>query len=242
MAHRRQKSKRWIRRALLGLAAVPALYLLAALLGSLIPVNSGWREPDKGVTIYLADNGIHGDIIMPAVAEGLDWHPLLPRRDFAAPDPAAQWVAFGSGEERVYLETPRWRDIRARTIWSGLTGGKRVMHVEWVGNPGYAAREIRLRPEEYRRLWAAIRSDFALDANGRPQRLTHPGYGPADAFYRATGKASAIRTCNSWLANRLRLAGVKTSLWPPFVQGLVWRYREAGAMPAKAGISGTPGA
>ena len=135
-------------------------------------------------------------------------------------------MAFGSGEERVYLETPRWRDIKPRTVWSALAGGKRVMHVEWVGDPAYAVRAIRLRPEEYRRLWAAIRSDFALDASGRPQRIAHPGYGPADAFYRATGKASAVRTCNSWVADRLRLAGVKTSLWPPFVQGLVWRYRK----------------
>ena len=222
---RRQKSKRWIGRALLALAAIPAFYLLAALLGSLIPVNRGWQEPDKGVTIYLADNGIHGDIIMPAVAQGLDWHPLLPRRDFAAPDRGARWVAFGSGEERVYLETPQWRDIKPKTIWSALAGGKRVMHVEWVGNPRYAGRAIRLRSAEYRRLWAAIRSDFALDAGGRPQRLAHPGYGASDAFYRATGKANAIRTCNSWAAARLRLAGVKTSLWPPFVQGLVWRYR-----------------
>ena len=218
-----------MRRVLLGLAAIPALYLLAALLGSLIPVNSGWREPDEGITIYLADNGIHADLILPAAAAGLDWHPLVPQRDFAAPDPAARWVAFGSGEERVYLETPRWRDIRARTIWSGLTGGSRVMHVEWVGDPGYSARQIRLRPEEFRRLWAAIRSDFARDARGRTQRLAHPGYGPADAFYRATGKASALRTCNSWAADRLRLAGVKTSAWPPFVQGLRWRYRETGA-------------
>ena len=25
--------------------------------------------------------------------------------------------------------------------------------------------------------------------------------------------------------DKLRLAGVKTSLWPPFEQGLLWRYR-----------------
>ena len=145
-------------------------------------------------------------------------------------------MAFGSGEQRVYLETPRWRDIKPATIWSALTGGKRVMHVEWVREPSYAAREIHLRPEEYRRLWAAVRGDFALDAASRPQHIAAPGYGCCDAFYRATGKASAIRTCNSWAANRLRLAGVKTSLWPPFVQGLVWRYRKAGVVPAKAGI------
>lgn len=230
MARRRRKTKRWMRwarRIGLALAAVPALYLLAALLGSMIPVNRGWQEPDQGITIYLADNGIHADIIMPAVAGGLDWRPLLPKRDFSAAPPAAQWVAFGSGEERVYLETPRWRDIKPQTVWSALSGGKRVMHVEWVGDRRYAVREIRLRPHEYRRLWAAIRADFELGADGRMRRIDAPGYGCCDAFYRATGKASAVRTCNSWAANRLRLAGVKTSLWPPFVQGLVWRYRKA---------------
>ena len=64
-----------------------------------------------------------------------------------------------------------------------------------------------------------MRAEFALDAKGRPQHIDHPGYGPSDAFYRATGKASALRTCNSWAAGELRLAGVKTSLWPPFVAG-----------------------
>jgi uncharacterized protein (TIGR02117 family) len=236
MARLKRKSKRWIKRLMLGLAAIPALYLLAALLGSLIAVNRGWQEPDQGVTIYLADNGIHADLILPAAAEGLDWHPLVPKRDFAAPDPDARWVAFGSGEERVYLETPRWRDIKPKTVWSALAGGKRVVHVEWVSDPSYAVREIRLRPEEYRQLWAAVRSDFALDARGRPRHLAHPGYGPADAFYRATGKASAIRTCNSWAADRLRLAGIKTSLWPPFVQGLVWRYRRS----SPSGGGGSP--
>jgi uncharacterized protein (TIGR02117 family) len=211
----------------LALLALPALYLAAALAGSLIPANSGWSEAERGTTIYLADNGVHADIIMPVNAAGLDWRPLVPASDFEAADPKARWIAFGSGEQRVYLDTPTWWDLTPRTLWSALSGGKRVMHVEYVGDPGYAAREIRLRPEEYRRLWAAIRADFVLDDQGRVQRIAHPGYGCCDAFYRATGKASALRTCNSWAADRLRLAGVRTSLWPPFVQGLVWRYRKA---------------
>lgn len=227
MARRRRRSGRLIRRLLLGLAVVPLVYLAAALAGSLIPVNRDWREPAQGITVYIADNGIHADIVMPVRAEGLDWEPLVPKSDFANPGQDAEWVAFGAGEERVYLDTPRWRDIKPRTIWSALTGGNRVIHVEWVENPHYAAREIRLRPEEYRRLWAAIRADFVIDGNGRTQRIDHPGYGPADAFYRATGRANAVRTCNSWTADKLRLAGVRTSLWPPFVQGLTWRYRYA---------------
>jgi uncharacterized protein (TIGR02117 family) len=175
--------------------------------------------------VYIADNGIHADIIMPVKAQGLDWAPLIATSDFAAADPAARWIAFGSGEKRVYLDTPTWWDIRPGTVWSALSGGERVMHVEYVPSPYYAVREIRLRPEEYRRLWAAVRADFALDRSGKPIRIDHPGYGPSDAFYRAVGKESMFKTCNSWVAGRLRLAGVETSLWPPFVEGLIWRYR-----------------
>ncbi len=205
--------------------AVPVLYLVAALIGSLVPVNRSWTEPAQGTTVYIADNGIHADLIMPVEAQGLDWRPLIPASDFAGMPAGARWIAFGSGEQHVYLDTPRWRDIRLSTIWSALAGGPRVIHAEYVPTPDYATRQIRLRPEEYRRLWAAVRADFALDQRGRPQRLDHPGYGPSDAFYRATGQASAVRTCNVVAANWLRLAGVKTSVWPPFVKGLIWRYR-----------------
>jgi uncharacterized protein (TIGR02117 family) len=235
VSRRRGKAKagKWVGRGLTLLLAVPALYLVAALIGSLVPVNRGWSEPTQGTTIYLADNGIHVDVIMPISAQGLDWTGVIPIGDFAAVDPNAGFIAFGAGEERVYLNTPTWWDITPRTIWSALAGGKRVMHVEYVAGPDYAVRQIRLRPEEYRRLWAAIRSDFALNANGRPPLIPHPGYGCCDAFYRAVGRESAFRTCNSWVSRWLRLAGVRTSVWPPFVSGLVWRYRKVeGTVPA----------
>lgn len=231
MAKRRRNRRRKPAIARLGRAAAAVLlapillYLAAALIGSLIPVNRSWQEPERGIPVYLASNGLHADIVMPVEAAGLDWRPLLPDRHFAGPTATARWVAFGSGEEKVFLNTPRWRDITSATIVSALTGGRRVMHVEYAGDPDYADRVILLRPAEYRRLWAAIRADFALDERGRFERIDHPGYGLYDAFYRATGKASAFRTCNSWAAGRLRLAGVRTSLWPPFVQGLTWRYR-----------------
>ena len=227
MRRRKSRRNRPLRRIALAIAAVPALYLLAALAGSLIPVNRGWDEPGQGITIYIANNGVHADLILPADAQGLDWAPLLPKRDFAGPDPRARWVAFGAGERRVYLDTPRWRDITLPTIWAALSGGERVMHVEWVEDPTYAARAIRLRPEEYRRLWQSIRAEFALDATGRPVHIDHPGYGPADAFYQGRGKANAFSTCNVWASDRLRLAGVRTGLWTPFSNGLVWRYRQS---------------
>lgn len=222
MVRRRGKGKRgkWVGRIATAILAVPALYLLAALIGSTIPVNRGWAEPDRGTTVYLADNGIHTDIIMPVDAEGVDWRAFL--GNGRAP---TAWVAIGAGEERVYLDTPTWWDITPRTLWSALAGGHRVLHVEYVATPVYADRQLRLRPEEYRRLWSSIRASFALDPKGRPLRIPHPGYGNLDSFYRGVGRASAASTCNNWVAGQLRIAGIKVSIWPPFAPGLLWRYR-----------------
>ena len=227
----RRRKFSWAKRIAIALLAIPALYLLGALVGSLISVNSAWAEPDEGITIYIADNGVHADLILPAETQGLDWRPLVPRSDFADVPTDAAWVAFGAGERRVYLETPTWADLSLKTAFVALTGGERVMHVEWVDNPAYAARELRLTPEQYRRLWASIRAGFKLDANGKPIRIDHPGYGPRDAFYEGVGKANAVHTCNQWAAGRLRLSGVEAPLWSPFVNGLTWRYREAQPSP-----------
>jgi uncharacterized protein (TIGR02117 family) len=228
----------WPKRLALAILAVPILYLLAALAGSLIPVNRDWREPDEGITIYIANNGVHADLVLPVKAQGLDWAPLVPKSHFAQAPADAKWVAFGAGERRVYLETPTWGDISPATLWAATTGGERVMHVEWTRDPAWSARAVRVTPEQYRRLWAAIRAGFTLDPNGKPIRIDHPGYGPRDAFYEGYGRANAIDTCNQWAASRLRLAGVKAPLWSPFVQGLVWRYRNSS--PADAGEGDHP--
>ena len=230
MAKRKRRSS-WPRRLLIAILAIPAFYLAAALVGSLVPVNAGWREPDQGIKVYLVDNGTHADLILPVRAAGLDWAPLVPRSDMADARPDMEWIAFGAGERRVYLDTPTWADISLRTLWAATTGGERVMHVEYTSDPSYAARAIRVTPEQYRRLWAAIRAEFRLDGRGHPVRIDHLGYGPRDAFYEGIGRASALSTCNNWIAGRLRLAGVKTSLWAPFAQGLLWRYREADPSP-----------
>jgi uncharacterized protein (TIGR02117 family) len=204
----------------MALAAVPLLYLLAALAGSLLPANPAWEEPERGTLVFLRSNGVHVDIVMPAKAHGLDWRPLLPASDFREAPANPRWFGFGAGERRVYLETPTWGDITPRTVWAALTGGERILHVDRTTDSGADLYAIRLRPEEYRRLWAAIRAEF----DGPPQRIDHPGYGRDDAFYEGRGKASALHTCNTWVADKLRLAGVETSLWSPFAQGLVWRY------------------
>ena len=145
---------------------------------------------------------------------------LVPRRS-----PGAKWqrrsssgLPSAAGEQRVYLDTPTWMGHHSRTIWSALAGGKRVVHVEYVPSPDYAVRQIRLRPEEYRRLWSSIRAEFANGAAAAysSQRLrllrrllSRRRQGERDQHLQQPGSRTDFR-----------LAGIKTSVRPPFTPGL----------------------
>ena len=230
MARRRPRKTNnaiWPKRLALILLAPIALYLVAALVGSLVPLNRDWQEPDTGPTVWLVSNGVHLDIAFPVTAQGLDWRTDFPPQDYADPQWAnASHVMIGAGDRGVYTTAKDWTDLTPGIAARALVAGEPVMHVQFVPPPAdFAVAEIRLRPDEYRRLFQSVRASFAL-GEGRPQRLPVDGYFASDAFYQGRGSFNALRTCNQWVADRLRLAGVETSLWSPFVQGLEWRYRE----------------
>jgi uncharacterized protein (TIGR02117 family) len=207
------RTARWSSRLLLGLGAVVLCYLAAALVGSAIPANRGWGPPVQGVAIYVADNGIHTDLVLPA----RDFADLVRLEHFADPRQAAQpMVMFGWGDRDFYLNTPSWWDVNPIRVARALVGaGATVLHVSAVPAPGMGpkVRRLVLRPQEYARLVAYVRASFA----GAPVR----GYGGHDAFYAARGGYSALSTCNEWSAGGLRAAGVRMGAWTPFASGVM---------------------
>jgi hypothetical protein len=42
-------------------------------------------------------------------------------------------------------------------------------------------------------------------------------------FYEAVGPYNAFMTCNEWTGRALRHAGVRTGLWTPLSQSIMWR-------------------
>lgn len=190
------------------------LYLGAGLIGGAIPSNRQWMPPREGVTLWVETNGIHTGIVVPKVAAGVDWRPLLRPGDLANPRYGAHpYAAIGWGERAFYLETPTWADVRVTTVLAAAFGSRRtLMHVEHVPRPreGKDVRRLVLRPEEYRRLVAIMRASFA----DRPAHVR--GYAGYDVFYEARGRYSAIRTCNAWTGDVLRAAGVRVGWWTPF--------------------------
>jgi uncharacterized protein (TIGR02117 family) len=205
-------------RLLLGVGVVILCYLGAALVGSAVAANRDWKPPAQGVTIYVIDNGIHTDLVLPVSVEGVEWGDLIRPEHLADPGrAAASHLAFGWGDRDFYLNTPTWWDVNPIRIGRAFVGaGATVMHVSHIAapQPGPNARAIVLRPEEYRRLAAFLRNTFG---EGPPVR----GYGAADAFYVARGGYSLFRTCNAWTGEALATAGVRVGKWTPFPSGVM---------------------
>jgi uncharacterized protein (TIGR02117 family) len=214
-------------KALLALLAIPLLYLTAALVLTIIPVNVGWHEASAGIRIFVGTNGVHTWILVPTVSPDMDWRPLVPGKDLKDPRWGdGDYVGFGYGNREVYLNTPTWSDLKPGDVFAAAFGaGSSLIHADHDHNPKPepAQRPITLTRDEYRRLVAYIRASFRYDAAGRTIPIPGRGYGPSDAFYEATGAYTALHTCNEWVGAALRAAGVRTGLWTPFSASVMWR-------------------
>ena len=222
-----RRASRIALRAVAALAALPILYFLAALILGAIPANRGWKQAEAGVTVFIRTNGVHTWIVMPKVTDEVDWRPLLPGEHLKD----RRWgrgdhVALGYGNRTFYLETPTWGDLTMKNAFLAAFGqGRSLMHADHDHQPRASdhQRPIVLTREEYRRLAAFARRSFQFDREGKAIPILGRGYGPSDIFYEAVGPYSAFYTCNSWTGAALREAGVKTGVWTPLSQSIMWR-------------------
>lgn len=216
--------QRWLLGALALPFAVIAAALLAGWIGSAIPRNSGWTEPEDGIEIMVATNGIHTELVLPVVSEVKDWRKTfpsaaLPRHDGQFPT----HIAIGWGEKEVFLNTPTWGDLELSTAFRiATTGGDGLMRIGHYVRPAPDEwyRPLRLRPDEYRRLVARVESALPPLAPGETRR-TYEGFMPGDVNYDAAGEYTLANTCNQWTADTLAYAGVEIGWWTPFAGGVM---------------------
>lgn len=203
-----------------GAFVTPILFfMLAGWIGSSIPRNAGWEEPDTGITILVGTNGVHTEIVMPLVTAAQDWRTTFPASNVTSSMRPYTHVAVSWGERTFFLETPTWADTNPITAAQALIGGEGVLHVAHYVRPATSLdyRALRLRKGEYRRLAQAISSQ--LDQTRTRQTL--PGYGKNDVFYSARGSYHLGNTCNQWTSDQLAHAGVRIGAWSPFPGGVM---------------------
>lgn len=220
---------RWLGGIAVGLVLAVGLYLLAAWIGSSLPRNGDWREPESGgVMIAVETNGVHTALVLPLVTPTKDWRRDFPLSDVARPDLPYTHVSISWGEREVFLDTPTWWDLSPRLVLKILTrGGDGLQHVAFYVRPesSETLRPIRLTQLQYAQLVASIEGDLPA----RPF-AKHPGYGGSDVFYDAGGRYTAINTCNQWTGNRLADAGVRIGRWTP-LDSSVMKWLKLPVMP-----------
>lgn len=208
-----------LRITLAAIASVIAAFLLIAWIGSSLPRNGGWTQPDQGVQIMVETNGVHTAIVLPLVNHIKDWRSQFPASDLADPASPYTHVSVSWGEREVFLETPTWADLSPLTVLRILfSGGDGILHVAQYVRPAPAddIRPLRISEDQYRHLVRRIeRSVPPLP------RHVHAGYGSYDVFYETTGRYTLANTCNQWTADTLAAAGVRMGRWTPFAGGVM---------------------
>jgi uncharacterized protein (TIGR02117 family) len=193
-----------------------ALYLLIALVG-LIPVNNDFEPTADGVEIMVISNAIHADLVLPIRSEAADWTQRLSPSDFKGDVSRATHVAFGWGNREFYVGTPTWSDVKPGTLFrAAFWPSDTCMHVNmWNDKAIPAAARTRISHEQYRRLVEYVVDSFRRDDVGRFLLIDGGAYGTNDAFYEAYGSYHAFNTCNCWLGQGLKAAGVRTGWFTP---------------------------
>lgn len=224
MSRSRYRAVAW----LAGLVVLlPAAYALAALALGLLP---GPERAPIGPTrpVYLISNGWHVWLALPYRDAAADWADLAPDSAFAGDLTGRDYIAFGWGDRAFYLHTRRPGDLQARLAIGALLGtGPAVLHAMRLPEPveGIRAdgREIvrRIDADAAHRtaLAAHVRRHFTATDGNSP--IPGAAYGPYDAFFPAEGRYSPWRTCNEWIAEALRSAGLRAGRWSPFAFGVM---------------------
>ena len=112
-------------------------------------------------------------------------------------------LEIGWGEDDGYR-----KPLTTAIALKALAGSRRTVLLadgfnnvrEKVETPRFTVIQVDLSDRGFARLCRHIEQTYALDAAGRPIRL-------GEGWYRARGKYSAFRTCNTWAAEGLRKAG-----------------------------------
>lgn len=206
----------------------PLAYLLVALTGMLIPVNSDFQETNDGIEIYLQTSGVHTDIVVPLKNELKNWEEDISLQHSLSGAPGAKYISFGWGDLEFYRNTPLWKDLTLKTGFRALfLKSPAALHLEFSEEPPSGEKVIRLRlnPNQYMQLTAFLEDSFEFDTDGNVQPIRDLHYTRRDAFYKAKGSLNLFKTCNTWTNNALKTAGLKACLWTPFPEGIHYTYR-----------------
>lgn len=212
----------------IGLLSFFALFFLFAWLLTIIPTNSNFKEPEKGIDVFLRSNGTHVDICLPANSI----RPLLNTSSFEYDTPNVSHFSFGWGDKGFYLYTPSWDDLKYSTaLYAALWPSPTAMHVTYLYKEPELSdniKKVRISQDQLKNMAAFIDQSFEKDSLGAYQKIeVEEDYYPyVDEFFEADGSYILFYTCNVWTNECVKSAGIKTAIWAPFEWCAMYHFRD----------------
>lgn len=192
--------------------ALPILYLAASGLLPLIPGPGPDLSGPPAHTIGLLQGPIHTDILFPLIPETRARFAFAEAAGVPVNHPDDRWLLFGWGSAAFYTTAGTYADITTSAVLTAATGDDAVIRLDVLGPlpPHDNLRLLHLSEAQFQALLTQTSAAFASQT-----RLDRPGFTGTDAFFAAHGHFSALRTCNVWLGETLRAAGIRFGLWTP---------------------------
>ncbi|MFK7847826.1 MAG: TIGR02117 family protein [Rhodothermales bacterium] len=205
---------------------LPITYLLLAFLLGAIPTGENNASAKDGIEIFVETNGVHTDFVLPIKSEAIDWHTYFPFAHFRNGDLADKsHISFGWGDRGFYLETPNWSDLKFSTAFKAFfLTSRTAMHVTYRNRPTRTKtrKSVVLSPAQYDQLVHYILDSFQQDPVDKVVLIPDQSYWGYDAFYAGTGSYNLRITCNEWTGRGLRRLGIKTGIWTPLAQSILF--------------------
>jgi uncharacterized protein (TIGR02117 family) len=208
-------------------------FCLAALVGAFTPTKWFYsQQSDCTVSIYVSNvNNFHAEIILPVNNQVFDWRKQLDLNRLGKDADRYNYLSFGWGDKKFFMNS----SFDPMTIFDVLfLPGSSVMHV-WGHpepklqlDPDFELKQVNLSKAQYLKLAQFINDTFVRGASPVENRSADErtiylkqGLYSNSGFYEAKGTYSALRTCNSWTAEALRVADVNTPLWPALASAVM---------------------
>ncbi len=214
----------WILKSLVGIISLIILYLISAIILTLIPVNSNFKESKEGTAVFVNTNGVHVNLIIPSQSNLYNW-----TNQFNS-DNSYKYLAFGWGDEEFYMNIPTWADFKISTaLKAAFIPTSSLIQVYGLKKSPLISkntRKLHLSDEQLKILSDYIYESFRLDSTSNPIELfpettQYSFY----KYYEAKGKYSLFFTCNNWASKGLKKVGVKNGVWTPFDKSVLYHLK-----------------
>lgn len=231
MKNLKNKIIRFLKFFFIGFFSLLALYFITYWILSSIEVE-GETVTNPTIEVQLMQSGVHSDFVLPIKNKHKDWREEFPIENTNSKDTNVHFVSIGWGDREFYMNTPSWSDLSLGTAFRASFGlNNSAIHAFYYYELPKDRKvvTVKISESQYKKLVRYIETSLSRTATGKskyiPPVLQEVMFNN-DAYYEAKASYSMFFTCNCWVNDGLKAAGMKAVVWTPFSDGIFDLYEE----------------